>query len=102
MGCDFKAFFIAEFFIKVSKMIFHERGRPRIWCFAQSYPQKMWTTAARIVPAGEMNSAIIRIQAMAHMGRQKRETLSAVHHTSRWLADLAIDRLFHHGRGLGH
>jgi hypothetical protein len=64
MGFDSKAFFLAEFFIKVSKLIFCERDWSRIWCFAQSYPQKLWTTGHPIIPVREMNSAIIHLQAM--------------------------------------
>jgi hypothetical protein len=65
MGFDFKAFFLAKFFIKVSKLIFCERGCSQIWGFAQSYPQKLWTTGPPIIPVREMNSAIIHVQAMA-------------------------------------
>jgi hypothetical protein len=101
MGFDSKAFFLAGFFIKVSKLIFFERGRTTKRGFTQSYPQKLWTDLHRDFPACEINSAIIFIRYIAH-AECLRETLSAVHHTSRRLAHLAIDRLFHHRRGLGH
>jgi hypothetical protein len=48
MGFDSKAFFLAGFFIKVSKLIFFERGRTAFNGFAQSYPQKLWTNLARV------------------------------------------------------
>jgi hypothetical protein len=64
MGFDSKAFFLAGFFIKVSKLIFCERRQIAFKGFAQSYPQKLWTTVALFIPVREMNSAIINLQAI--------------------------------------